>query len=84
MLGCGRTPGARTHVVPKQLHDEGGDATVDADEDVDAGENHVGRAGDGEEEGGRVHERRDGPPEGPQTHVSRVCGGVVIFSLLFR
>ena len=66
-------PVAVTHVVPKQLHDEGGDAAVDADEDVDAGENHVGRAGNGEEEGGWVHQRGDGPPEGGhRPHVSRV------------
>lgn len=50
-----------THVVTKQLHDEGGDAAVDANQDVDAGEDHVGRAGDLEEEGGRVHQGGDGP-----------------------
>lgn len=49
----------RTHVVSEQLHDEGGDAAVDADEDVDAGEDDVRRAGDLEQEGSRVHERRD-------------------------
>lgn len=52
---------AETHMVSKELHDEGGDAAIDADENVDAGEDHIGGAGDGEEEGGWVHERRDGP-----------------------
>lgn len=51
-----------THVVSEQLHDEGGDAAVDADQDVDAGQDHVGSAGDLKEEGGRVHQRGDGPP----------------------
>lgn len=59
--GLGRRVSVVTHIVAKQLHDEGGDAPVDADEDVDAGEDHVGRAGDLEEEGGRVHQRGDGP-----------------------
>lgn len=54
---------AATHVVPKQLHDEGGDAAVDADEDVDAGQDYVGGAGDLEEEGSGVHQGSDGPPE---------------------
>ena len=73
----GRMAGARTHVVPKQLHDEGGDAAVDADEDVDAGEDHVGRAGDGEEERRRVHQRGDGPPEGRRRR--EVSLGILIF-----
>ena len=51
----------KTNIVSKQLHDEGRDAAVDADEDVDAGEDDVRRARDGEEEGGGVHERRDWP-----------------------
>lgn len=50
-----------THIVSKQLHDESGDAAVDADEDVHAGEDDVRRAGDLKEEGGRVHQRSDGP-----------------------
>lgn len=48
-------------MVTKEFHDKGGDAAVDADEDVDAGEDDVGGAGDLKEEGGRVHERGDGP-----------------------
>lgn len=64
-----------TDVVSEELHDEGGDAPVDADEDVDAGEDDVGRAGDGEEEGGRVHERRDGPAANTQT----AGGGRTVF-----
>lgn len=51
-----------THVAAEELEDKGGDAAVDADEDVDGGEHHVGRAGDLKEEGRRVHQGRDGPP----------------------
>lgn len=50
------------YIASKQLQDKGGDAAVDADQYVHAGQNHVGCAGDLKEEGGRVHERRDGPP----------------------
>lgn len=50
-----------TYVVIQDLHDEGRHAAVDADEEVDAGEDHVGRAGHIEDEGGWVHERSDGP-----------------------
>lgn len=49
------------HIISKQLHDKGGDAAIDADEDVDAGENYICCAGDLKEEGGWVHQRRDGP-----------------------
>lgn len=52
-----------TYIVAEQLQDEGGDATVNADEDVDTGKGHVGRAGDLEEEGGRIHQGGDGPSE---------------------
>lgn len=50
-----------TYVVTQELHDEGGHASVDTDEEVDAGEDHVGRAGHAEDEGGRVHQRSGGP-----------------------
>lgn len=50
-----------THIISKQLHDKGGDAAIDPDEDVDAGENYICCAGDLKEEGSWVHERRDGP-----------------------
>ena len=53
-----------SYLVHKQLQDEGGHAAVDADEEVDGGQHHVGRAGHREEEGGRVHQRGDGPPGG--------------------
>ena len=59
-----------THVVSKQLHDEGGNAAVDAYKDVDAGEDDVRCAGDLKEEGSRVHERSDGPPERHQTQLN--------------
>lgn len=57
-------------MIPEELHDEGGDAAVDPDEDVDAGEDHVGRAGDTEEERRRVHQRRDGPPAHMRTNAA--------------
>ena len=49
------------YVVSEEFHDEGGDAAVDADEDVDGGQHHVGRAGDLKEEGCRVHQGSDRP-----------------------
>lgn len=55
---------AESHLIGEELKYEGGHAAVDADEEVDAGEHHVGRAGHGEEEGGWVHERRDRPAGG--------------------
>lgn len=58
-------------MVSKKLHDEGGDAAVDADEDVDAGEDDISRAGDGEEEGCRVHEGSDGPAKGAENRSFR-------------
>ncbi len=51
------------YFVIKELQNKGGHAAVDADEDVDAGQHHVGRAGHAEDEGGRVHHGGDGPPE---------------------
>lgn len=69
-----------THVVPKQLHDKGGDAAVDANEDVDAGEDHVCRAGDFEEEGGGVHQRSDGPPGNTDRLELRPGGGPAPFT----
>lgn len=51
-----------THVVVKELHHKGRHAAVDADEEVDASQHHVGRAGHTEDEGGGVHHGGDGPP----------------------
>lgn len=62
-----------TYVVSKELHDKGGDAAVDADEDVDGGEHHVGRAGDFKEEGRGVHQGRDGPPRKRHQKEVRTC-----------
>ena len=59
------------YLINKQLQDEGGDAAVDPDEEVDGGQDHVGRAGDGEHKGCWVHQRGDGPP-GKQTRVAPV------------
>ena len=53
-----------THIIVIELHEEGGHAAVDADEEVDAGQHHVGCAGNAEDEGGGVHHGGDGPPKG--------------------
>ena len=47
-----------------RVQEEGGHGGGDADEEVDDDEKHVGRAGDLEPEGGRVHDGCDGPPAG--------------------
>lgn len=59
-VGVNPVDGA-TYVVGQELHDEGGHAAVDADEEVDAGEDHVRRAGHAEDKGRRVHQRNAGP-----------------------
>lgn len=53
-----------TYVVVEEIHDKGGHATIDADEEVDAGQHHIGCAGHAKNEGGRVHQGGDGPPAG--------------------
>lgn len=58
--------GLSTYITAKQLQDEGGDAPVDPNEDVDTGEDHIGCAGDLEEEWGWVHQGCDGPSVKPQ------------------
>lgn len=50
-----------TYVTTKKLQDEGGHAAVDSDQDVDAGQDHVGRAGDFKEERCWIHQRSYGP-----------------------
>lgn len=52
------------YVVIEEIHDKGGHAAVDANEEVDAGEHHIGCAGHAKDEGGRVHQGGDGPPAG--------------------
>lgn len=51
-----------TYIVCKELQYESGHTAIDADEEVHAGENHVGSAGDLEHKGRWVHERSDRPP----------------------
>lgn len=63
----------RTHVVGEELQHEGGHAAVDPDEEVHAGEDHIGGAGDLEHEGGGVHERCDRPPGEAQRQMSTGC-----------
>ena len=47
--------------VVKILEDKCGDCGDDADEQVDAGQGHEGRAWDGEDEGEGVHQGHGGP-----------------------
>lgn len=54
----------KAHLVHKELQHKGGHAAIDANEEVDAGQGHVGSAGDAEEEGGWVHQGGDGPSAG--------------------
>lgn len=49
------------YIASKQLQYKCGDAAVDSYQYVNAGQNHVGRAGDLKEERGGVHQRGDGP-----------------------
>lgn len=51
------------YLVNNQLQDEGGNAAVDTDEEVDGGQNDISRAGDGEHKRCWIHQRGDGPPE---------------------
>lgn len=50
-----------TYIIFKELHNKGGHAAVNTDEEVDAGQHHVGCAGHAEDEGGGVHHGSDGP-----------------------
>lgn len=50
------------YIASKQLQHERGDAAVDSYQNVHAGQDHVGCAGDLKEERGRVHQGGDGPP----------------------
>lgn len=50
------------HLIYKQLQDEGGDAPVDADKEVDGSQNNISRAWNGENKGCWVHQRSDRPP----------------------
>lgn len=51
------------YLINKQLQDEGGNAAVDSNEEIDGGQNNIGCAGDSEQKGCWVHQRGDGPPE---------------------
>lgn len=63
----------RTHVVGKELQHKSGHTAVDPDEEVHAGEDHVGCAGDLEHERGWVHERCDRPPGEARRQMSTGC-----------
>lgn len=57
-----------THpIVLEKLQNEGDGAGVDADEEVDAGQRHVGSARDVEDVGHRIHHGRHRPPA--ETHI---------------
>lgn len=51
------------YLVNKQLQDKCGNAAVDADEEVDRGQNDISCAGNAEHKGCWVHQRGDGPPK---------------------
>ena len=55
-------------VVFEQLQDEGDGAAVDADEQVDAGQGHVGGARDVEDVGQGIHHGRHRPPARETNH----------------
>ena len=59
--------GDHTYIAAEQLQHKRGDAAIDSYQYVDAGQNHVGRAGDLKEEWGWVHQRGDRPPERKHT-----------------
>lgn len=61
------------YFINKELEDEGGYAAIDADEEVDGGEHHIGCAGHREHKGGGVHQRSDGP-----TRTGQKCTGLVL------
>lgn len=60
-----------THLIVKELHDEGGHTAIYANEEVDAGQHHISCAGHTEDEGGWVHHWCDGPPEQSKTGTVR-------------
>lgn len=70
---CKRCPFCRTHIVGKELQHKSGHAAIDPDEEVHAGEDHVGCAGDLEHKGGWVHERCDRPPGEAQRQMFTGC-----------
>lgn len=61
-----------TYFILKELHDKGGHAAVNADEEVEAGQHHVRRAGHRKDEWGRVHHGGDGPPKGHKRFKSTI------------
>lgn len=66
--------GGVTYFVIKELHDKRGHAAVYTNEQVDAGQHHVSRAGHTEDEGGGVHHGGDGPPKESKTLSHRQTG----------
>lgn len=66
---CARTVpyACATYIIIEELHNKGGHAAVNADEEVDAGQHHVGCAGHAEDEGGGVHHGGDGPSADTRT-----------------
>lgn len=48
-------------LVGKELQYKSGHTAIDADEEVETGQDHIGCAGHREQEGGWVHEWGDGP-----------------------
>lgn len=59
------------YIASKQLQYKCGDTAIDSNKYVNAGQNHVGRAGDLEEEWCWVHQRGDWPPVEGETQMYR-------------
>lgn len=51
------------YLIYKQLQDEGCDAAIDSNEQVDGSQKHIRCARDSEHKGCWVHKRGDGPPK---------------------
>lgn len=52
----------KIYLIYKQLQDEGGNAAVDSNEEVDGGQKYISCAWDSEHKGCWVHKRGYGPP----------------------
>lgn len=68
------------HLIVKHLHDKGSHAAVYANEEVDAGEDHVSRAGHVEHERCRVHHGSDGPAGNGRTRFNQRAEGSALRS----
>lgn len=66
------------YFINKELEHEGGYAAIDADEEVDGGEHHIGCAGHRKHEGGRVHQGSDRPTRVGQKYIELVLKSTLL------